>query len=309
MQKFDRLNRIGDHWKKKYGAKTYKLIFRGEFTCPNIDGSLSNKGCIYCNMRSLEPLIDSKNIEGHIKYLEDRNNAELFIAFFQDFSSTYPVHSIENKHDYLKKLYTSSIDNDKVVGISISTRPDCINTEVLDILAELQKDVIIELGLQTTCEKDIKWINRGYANDQFIESVEMIRSYGFNTVVHIILGLPNETDRTILENVKFINALKIHGIKFHQLMVLKNTELENIFNKGEVNVLDIQEYFRRVSLFLAHLDKNIIIHRLYGDAPKKDLIEPLWCLNKTGIQDKLFDYLEEHNIWQGMHPRPTTHNP
>ncbi|MCK4980615.1 MAG: TIGR01212 family radical SAM protein [Candidatus Delongbacteria bacterium] len=299
MQKFQRINRVGEYWKKKYNAKTYKLIFKGNFTCPNIDGTLSDKGCIYCNMRSLEPLIDNNNIEEHIKYLEDRNNAKLFYAFFQDYSSTYPISSIKNKYEYLKKLYAKSIDNDKIVGISISTRPDCIDTKILNILAGLNKDVIIELGLQTTNESDIAWINRGYENDIFVKSAELIRSYGFETVTHMILGLPNESDQTIKENAKFLNEVKIDGIKFHQLMVLQNTELEKIYRNNKVKILPIKEYFRRVSLFISYLNKDIVIHRLYGDAPKKNLIEPTWCINKTGIQDKLFDYLEKNNIYQG----------
>ena len=299
MQKFQRINRVGEYWKKKYGSKTYKLIFKGQFTCPNIDGTLSNKGCIYCNMRSLEPLIENGNIEEHIKYLEDRNNAKLFYAFFQDYSSTYPVNSIENKYEYLKELYTKSINNDKIVGISISTRPDCIDTKILDILAELNKDIIIELGLQTTNEKDIDWMNRGYDNDAFIRSIELINSYKFEVVTHIILGLPNENDSTIIKNAKFLNDLKINGIKFHQLMVLKNTELENICKSEQIEILSIEEYFKRVALFISYLDKNVVIHRLYGDAPKKDLVEPTWCLNKTSIQDKLFAYLEKNNIHQG----------
>ena len=299
MHKFERINRLGEYWKKKYGAKTYKLIFKGNFTCPNIDGTLSDKGCIYCNMRSLEPLIENSNIEQHIKYLEDRNNAKLFYAFFQDYSSTYPVNSIGNKYEYLKNLYSKSIDNNKIVGISISTRPDCIDTQILDILSELNKDVIIELGLQTTNKKDIDWMNRGYANEVFTKSVELIRSYGFEVVTHVILGLPNENDSTIKENAKFLNDLKINGIKFHQLMVLKNTVLESLYNKKDIQILSIEEYFRRVSLFISYLDKDIVIHRLYGDAPKKDLIEPTWCINKTSIQDKLFDYLEKNNIYQG----------
>lgn len=299
MNKFQRINRLGEYWKKKYGAKTYKLIFKGKFTCPNIDGTLSDKGCIYCNMRSLEPLIDNTNIEEHIKYLEDRNNAKLFYAFFQDYSSTYPINSIKDKYRYLEDLYSKSIENNKIVGISVSTRPDCIDRKTLDILAELNKDVIIELGLQTTNKEDIDWINRGYENNIFVSSVKLIQSYGFEVVTHMILGLPDENDSTIIANAKFLNDLKINGIKFHQLMVLKCTDLEILLNNNEINILPIEGYFRRLSLFISHLDKSIVIHRLYGDAPKKDLIEPIWCINKTSIQDKLFAYLEKNKIWQG----------
>lgn len=299
IPKFQRINRVGEYWKNKYGAKTYKLIFKGQFTCPNIDGTISDQGCIYCNMRSLEPLIDNNNIEEHIKYLEDRNNAKLFFAFFQDYSSTYPLSSIKNKYEYLKDLYTKSIDNDKIVGISVSTRPDCIDTETLDILSGLKKDVIIELGLQTSNPKDILWMNRGYENDVFVKNVELIRSYGFEVVTHMILGLPEENDNTIIGNAKFLNDLNINGIKFHQLMVLKNTGLESLFKNNRINILSIEEYFERLSLFISHLSEDIVVHRLYGDAPKKELIAPTWCLNKTSIQDKFFDYMEKKDLWQG----------
>jgi radical SAM protein (TIGR01212 family) len=299
IPKFQRINRVGEYWKNKYCAKTYKLIFKGQFTCPNIDGTISDQGCIYCNMRSLEPLIENNNIEEHIKYLEERNSAKLFFAFFQDYSSTYPLSSIKNKYEYLKELYTKSIDNDKIVGISISTRPDCIDTETLDILSELKKDVIIELGLQTTNPKDILWMNRGYENDVFVKNVELIRSFGFEVVTHMILGLPGENDNTIIANAKFLNDLNINGIKFHQLMVLKNTGVESLFKNNRINILTIEEYFERLSLFISHLNKDIVVHRLYGDAPKKELIAPTWCLNKTSIQDKFFEYLEKHDLSQG----------
>ena len=298
------VNRVGDHWKKKYGRKIFKLNFHGSFTCPNLDGTVGSEGCIYCNMKSLEPFIDlneNNKIEDHINYLKERNGAEGFIAYFQDYSSTYPIHSIEDKTKYLEQLYRKAVFHPEIVGISVSTRPDSITKTELDILKSLNTDVTVELGLQTINEKDLNWIGRGHTVEQFTDAVELISSYGFDIVAHIILGLPNETDQGILELAKFINSSKITGIKIHQLMILKNSRLENLYETGNSpEILTETEYFRRLGLLINNLKKNIVIHRLYADSPKKDLISPLWCTNKTGLQDRIFKYFIANKINQGI---------
>ncbi|MBU4486187.1 MAG: TIGR01212 family radical SAM protein [Candidatus Delongbacteria bacterium] len=297
------INRIGDHWENKFGKKIFKLNFHGNFTCPNLDGTISSNGCIYCSMKSLEPFIDldeNNQIEDHIKYLKERNGAEAFIAYFQDYSSTYPSGRIKDRLSYLKELYTKAVSHPDVVGISVSTRPDTITSKELDLLKSLNTDVTIELGLQSINEKDLKWIGRGHTVEQFTDAVELIFSYGFDIVAHIILGLPNETDHGIFELAEFINTNKISGLKIHQLMVLKGTRLEELYTQNKApDILTDSEYFRRLGLLISNLKKDIVIHRLYADAPKKDLIAPLWCSNKTGLQDKIFKYFIDNGIRQG----------
>ena len=297
------INRVGDYWKNKFGKKVYKLNFHGDFTCPNLDGTIGSEGCIYCNMKALEPLLDletDSNVEDHMKYLKDRNGAEAFIAYFQDYSSTYPVKAVNNKLKYLEELYRKAVSHTDIVGISVSTRPDALSSEELDILRSLNIHVTIELGLQTINAKDLDWIGRSHTVDQFSAAVELVSSYGFEVVAHIILGLPNESNAGIIELAEFLNSSKIAGIKIHQLMVLKNSHLEKLYleNKAPVTLTE-NEYFRRLGLLISHLKKDIVIHRFYADAPKKDLIAPLWCANKTGIQDRIFGYFKENKIKQG----------
>jgi radical SAM protein (TIGR01212 family) len=298
----DIITRVSDHWKKKFGKKVYKLNFHGDFTCPNLDGTIGSEGCIYCNMKALEPLKDleaGSSIEDHINYLKERNGAEAFIAYFQDYSSTYPAHGVKNRLKYLEELYRNAVSHPGIVGISVSTRPDAITKAELDILKSLDTHVTIELGLQTINEKDLDWIGRAHTVEQFSSTVELVSSYGFETVAHIILGLPNESDAGIFELARFLNDSKITGLKIHQLMILKNSRLEKLYKEGKApEILSQTEYFRRFGILISHLKKDIVIHRLYADAPKKDLIAPLWCANKTGLQDRIFKYFKENKIKQ-----------
>lgn len=302
MNYSDIINRVGDHWKKKFGKKVYKLNFHGNFTCPNIDGTIGSKGCIYCNMKALEPLKDlesGSNIDDHMNYLKERNGAEAFISYFQDYSSTYPVKAVNNKLKYLEELYRKAVSHTDIVGISVSTRPDALSSGELDILRSLDTDVTIELGLQTISEKDLDWIGRGHTVQQFSTAVKLVSSYGFETVAHIILGLPNETDKGIVDLASYLNSSKISGVKIHQLMILKNSRLEKFYTENKAPMtLTETEYFRRLGILISHLKKDIVIHRLYADAPKKDLIAPIWCANKTGLQDKIFKYFMDNGIKQ-----------
>ena len=299
----DILNRAGDHFKKKYGRKVFKLNFHGNFTCPNLDGTTGSEGCIYCNMKALEPLKDleaDSSIEAHMKYLKERNGAEAFIAYFQDYSSTYPAHGVMNRLKYLEELYKKAVSHPDILGLAVSSRPDTINKEILDILKALGTDVTIEMGLQTVNEKDLEWIGRGHTVGQFTEAAELVHSYGFDLTAHIILGLPNETDAGIIEIAQFLNNSKITGLKIHQLMILKGTRLEMLYNEARApETLYAEEYFRRLGILISHLKRDIVIHRLYADAPKKDLIAPLWCINKTGVQDRIFRYFTDNGIKQG----------
>ncbi|MFO7809999.1 MAG: TIGR01212 family radical SAM protein [Candidatus Delongbacteria bacterium] len=305
MDHSDIINRVGKYWKNKFGEKVYKINFHGDFTCPNLDGTIGSGGCVYCNMKALEPLKDletDSGIEDHMNYLRERNGAEAFIAYFQDYSSTYPAHGVKDRLKYLEDLYTKAVSHPGIVGISVSTRPDAVSKAELDILSSLDTDVTIELGLQTISEKDLDWIGRGHTVEQFSSAVELVSSYGFETVAHIILGLPNETDTGIFELAQFLNSSKVTGLKIHQLMILKNSRLQDLYKEDKApEILSATEYFRRLGILISHLKKDTVIHRLYADAPKKDLIEPLWCANKTGLQDRIFKYFKDNNINQGAY--------
>lgn len=303
MNREDRVNRLGAYWRRKYGKKVYKIIVSGKFTCPNIDGSKGEHGCIFCNMSALKTATAEEHGKNDAlmnqKYMVTRNKAEAFYAYFQDFSATYPNADVTNKLTYLRKIYTEAAALDNVVGISIGTRCDTIDKDVLDMLKEIDKDVVLEIGLQTIVKEDSEWMRRGHTLADYEEKVKLIQSYGFEVVSHIIIGLPHETDESLLATAHYLNKLKISGVKFHQLMVLKDADLEEEYKAGRVKVLSQEEYLKKVTLFLTHLDKDVVVHRMYGDAPKKDLIAPLWCENKTQVQDIILNYMVEKDLWQG----------
>ena len=303
MKREERVNRLGAYWRKKYGKKVYKIIVSGKFTCPNLDGSRGTGGCIFCNMKALKTA--TAEIHGvndplmNQKYLVTRNNAEAFYAYFQDFSATYPTFDIKNRLEYLKEIYSKAAAIDNVIGISIGTRCDAVDRELLDMLKTIDKDIVLEIGLQTIVEEDNKWMRRGHTLAEYDETIKLIQSYGFEVVSHLILGLPHETEESLLATAEYVNKLKLSGVKFHQLMVLKDADLEKEYAEGRVGILSLEQYMEKVTLFLSYLDKDIVVHRLYGDAPKKDLIAPSWCENKTQVQDLILNYMVEKDIWQG----------
>ena len=285
--------------KSKYGRKVYKVAVDCGFTCPNRDGKVGYGGCIFCSgMGSGDFAESGTDIVTQFEKGKERLKSKvpgncLYICYFQSFTNTYA------KTEVLRELFTKAINIKDVVALSIGTRPDCLDEEKIKMLSELNKikPVTIELGLQTSNEKTAEFINRCYKNEVFEKAVRMLKKYGIEVVVHIIIGLPNETEADMLNSVKYACSLGIDGIKLQLLHVLKNTKLAEI----DYTPLEMEEYFRILGKCLEIIPKNIVIHRLTGDGNKKILIAPMWSADKHRVLNSLNKYLDENNIVQGKY--------
>lgn len=288
--------------KKRFKTKVFKVALNGNFTCPNRDGTISNKGCIFCSPAgsgdfagnphdSLAKQFNEVKAIIHHKW----PNAS-YIVYFQANTNTYaPL-------EKLKKIYEEAISLDQnIVAISIATRPDCLCKEIVEYLGELNQrlPVWIELGLQTIDEQVATFINRGYQLDVFTEAVNNLHQQGIEVIVHIINGLPNETKEMMLNTIRFLNSQKIQGIKIHSLFVLKQTILGNIFEQNPFKLLTLAEYVDIVCEQLALLREDIVIHRLNGDAPQELLIEPRWSLKKLVVMNEIDKEMKRRNYFQG----------
>lgn len=288
---------LNQHYRNKFGCKVYKLSIDGGCTCPNRDGTLGYGGCIFCSEYGGGEFAEGKTtsvleqLNKAKKRVENKNKDGKYIAYFQSFSNTYgPI-------DKLKKMFFEAIEPDFIVGISIGTRPDCLSNEVINLLAKLNKikPVSIELGLQTVHEKTAEYIRRGYKTKVYFDAVKILKSLGIEVVTHIIIGLPGEDKNMIKESVRQVVNIGSDGVKFHLLHVLKNTDLEKEYLKGNVKCLTLEEYAEILKECIALLPKNVVVHRITGDGAKKDLIAPLWSADKKYVLNFLHRYLEENN--------------
>ena len=287
--------------RERFGEKVYKVTLNGGMSCPNRDGTLGRRGCIFCSkggsgdFAADAALSITDQIESQISILSQKRPIQKYIAYFQAYTNTYaPV-------EYLRKIFTEAIAHPKVVALSIGTRPDCLGNEVLDLLEELnsQKPVWVELGLQTIHEDTARYIRRGYPLERFDQAVEEIRSRGIEVIVHTILGLPGESDDRILETMKYLNQKDIQGIKLQLLHVLKGTDLAYDYLAGRFRVYEREEYLDLVIRCLENLDPGIVIHRITGDGPKELLLAPLWAGRKREVLNLLHHKMKECGSFQG----------
>ncbi len=300
MEINNRYNHLNDYFKNKFGERTLKICIDGGFTCPNRDGTVSTNGCIFCGNRGsgehLKPLdIPSQVQDFFNSYKAFRANK--FIVYFQNFTNTYDT--IEN----LKEKYDSALINDRIVGISIATRPDCITEEICKLLNSYKNkyEVFVELGLQTSNDKTAKFINRGYDSKTFTKAVELLNKYKIETIVHIMVGLPNEDLEDIKNTVNFINHHNIQGLKIHSTYIIENTELCNMYQNGTYKPISLEYYIKIVSYILTHINPKIIIHKISGDAPKNLLVAPSWNSHKKWILNGIDKYMKENNLYQGQY--------
>ena len=287
--------------KKYFGEKTIKLSINGGFTCPNRDGTLSKKGCIFCSEKGsgdfagdVDKSINNQ-IEDQIKLLSKKWKSSTFIAYFQSYTNTYDT--VES----LRKKYYEALSVDNVKGIAIATRPDCINEEIVKLLSEINdKNYLwVELGLQTIHDKTERLIRRGYNLEAFNEAVKLLNKYNIKIVVHLILGLPGESKQDILDSVKYIAAKNIWGVKLHLLHVLKNTDLERLYQQTNFRILTEDEYVSLVCDCIELLPENVVIHRVTGDGKRSELITPLWSLNKLKVLNHIDYEFLRRNSYQG----------
>lgn len=275
---------LNNYLKERFGEKVYKIALNGGFTCPNRDGTIDTRGCIFCSKGGSGDFAESpdltitEQIENGKKRLEKKIKNGKYIAYFQAFTNTYaPV-------ERLRKIYEEAINHPDIVALSIGTRPDCLGDDVLALLDELNtiKPIFVELGLQTINEDTAKYIRRGYTLEVYDKAVADLHKIGINVVTHIILGLPNESKEDMLNSVKY--ACKVtDGIKLQLLHILKGTDLAKDYEQGKFEVLTLEQYTEIIKECVQIIPENVVIHRLTGDGAKKDLIAPIWSADKKTV--------------------------
>lgn len=281
--------------KDKFGQKVYKISLDGGFTCPNRDGKTGTRGCIFCSKGGSGDFAESREmsiteqIESGKKKVEKKIKSGKYIAYFQAFTNTYaPV-------EILRQKYEEAINHPDIVALSIATRPDCLGDDVLRLLDEMNKikPIFVELGLQTIHQKSAKYIRRGYDLSVYDKAVRDLKKIGVNVVVHVILGLPNESENDMLETVKYVCESGANGIKLQLLHVIDGTDLAKDYEKGLFKTLEFDEYVNLIVKCVKIIPKDIVIHRLTGDGAKKDLIAPLWSADKKRVLNAINKALRE----------------
>lgn len=275
---------LNNYLKERFGEKVYKIALNGSFTCPNRDGKIGTRGCMFCSKGGSGDFAESpdltitKQIDNGKKRLEKKIKNGKYIAYFQAFTNTYaPV-------EKLRAIYTEAIIHTDIVALSIGTRPDCLGDDVLALLDELNKikPIFVELGLQTINEDTARYIRRGYTLEVYDKAVADLHKIGINVVTHIILGLPGESKNDMLKSVEY--ACKVtDGIKLQLLHILKGTDLAKDYEQGKFEVLTLEQYTEIIKECVQIIPENVVIHRLTGDGAKKDLIAPLWSADKKTV--------------------------
>ncbi|NLX61973.1 MAG: TIGR01212 family radical SAM protein [Tissierellia bacterium] len=295
-------NVYSKYLKERFGGKVYKLPISLPLTCPNRDGCLGRGGCIFCGEEggSFENLPNTLPVKEQVKrnmdYIKKRYKAEKFISYFQSFSNTYmPL-------ELFKKYIKESIMED-IVGISISTRPDCINDEYLEYLAKIKKDhnleITIELGLQTVNYHTLGIINRGHTLAEFIDALLRNKNFDLRTCAHLILNLPWDDMVDVVENAKILSALDVEEVKLHALYVVEETALGRMYKEGKVKMISKEEYVERVIAFLEHLKEDIVVQRIIGRAPEENTLFVNWNESWWKIRDQIVEEMEKRNTRQG----------
>ncbi|HEY5560475.1 MAG TPA: TIGR01212 family radical SAM protein [Clostridiaceae bacterium] len=298
-----RYNSLNFFLREKFGEKVIKISLDGGFTCPNRDGLISNKGCIFCSGRGSGEYAGDRNksIGEQFKLgkesMKKKWASGKYIAYFQAFTNTYG--SIE----VLRSKYEEALKEEGVVGLAIATRPDCLSDEVINLLEEMSKKAYlwVELGLQTKSDETAKLINRGYPLTVFEEGVQKLKNKNIDTVVHTIFGLPGEDEEQMLNTISYLSKIGIQGIKFHLLYLVKGTGLEELYREGKLSFLERDQYVNLIVKAIALLPPDIVIHRLTGDPPSKLLIEPVWSTHKWEILNQIQNKLETEDIYQGLY--------
>ena len=308
------INDLNTYLKNRFGKKIYKISLDAGMTCPNRDGTIDIRGCIFCSKGGSGDFASSRTLSiteqinsGKTlvsKKIKNENNTGQYIAYFQAYTNTYaPI-------DRLRTIYMEAATNPDIVAISIATRPDCINTEIMDLIYEIHliKPVFIELGLQTSNEETAKYIRRGYKNEIFEDTINLINSYNnkipntnnhIHIVVHTIIGLPGEDIKQMLETIKYVNTFPIHGIKLQLLHILTDTDLADEYKKNPFKVLSLEEYTDILIKLLKNIRPDIVIHRMTGDGPKNLLIAPEWSKNKRNVLNYINKQFTIKNTIQG----------
>ena len=284
---------LNEHYRERFGCKVYKLSLDAGFTCPNRDGTVGTGGCIFCSGFGGGEFAEGgpDSIALQLERAKSRVSAKAkdgkYIAYFQSFTNTYaPV-------EKLRTLYREAIAPEDIVGLAIGTRPDCLGSDVVELLAQINtvKPVSVELGLQSVHEATARYIRRGYDTRVYYDAVKRLKEAGVEVVTHIILGLPGETVEMAVQTTAAAVAAGTDGVKFHLLHVLKNTDLAEEYAKGKFETLTLEEYGRWLKACVDILPESVVVHRITGDGAKRDLIAPLWSADKKRVLNYLHKVL------------------
>lgn len=295
-------NTYSRYLEDRFGEKVYKLPVSLPLTCPNRDGTIGSGGCIFCGEEggSFENLSSSIKVKDQLErnkeYIGKKYKAKKFIAYFQNFTNTYlPFKEF--------KLVIEEALIEDIVGISISTRPDCIDDRYLEYLSSIKEtnniDITIELGLQTVNYLTLNKINRGHTLGEYIDASIKIKKYGLRNCTHLILNLPWDNELDVIENAKVLSALGVDEIKLHALYIVEGTQLAESYKSGELTLISREEYMERVIMFLEYLDPKIVIQRIIGRAPEEDLLFVNWSQSWWKIRDEIVSLMESRNTSQG----------
>lgn len=285
----------------RFGERVQRLSIEGNFTCPNRDGSLGTGGCIYCNNRSFSPPYSNKQraiseqISEGIHFLRQRYRVNKFIAYFQNHTNTYGPPS------KLEKLYRKALDHPQVIGLAVSTRPDCIEDDVLALLRDISKnfDVNLELGIESLYEHSLQWMNRCHTVETTRIALERASKYNLDVTGHFILGLPSETRDEMMAMATILNDLPLKFIKLHHLQVIKETDLAELYEKQTFPVFTYQEYLEFIALFITQLRPDLILQRVITSSPAAYVIAPIWPQTTTAFIMDLQKYMRENKMYQG----------
>ena len=287
--------------RRKFGERIQKVSVDAGFTCPNVDGTVAIGGCTFCDNRSFSPSRRVKRLDildqitDGIRRLKTRYDCDKFFAYFQPATNTYaPV-------EKLRPLYERALEHAQVIGLAIGTRPDCVPNDVLDLLEEIgQRTYLsVELGLQTIHDRSLQAMNRGHGYAEFLDAVERSKNRGFEICTHVMLGLPDETPEDMLATAREIARLPIDSVKLHNVYAVKHTPLGEQYARGEVQLMERDDYMRVLVDFLELLPPTMIVERISGDAPPDYFLGPSWCLDKPNLRLALAAEFERRNTYQG----------
>ncbi len=293
---------LNRYLRETFGEKVYKLALDGGMTCPNRDGTLGTKGCIFCSAGGSGDFAEGRcesvtaQIQAAKARIQAKTNAQKFIAYFQSYTNTYA------RVEYLERIFTEAISEPSVAALSIGTRPDCLGDGVVALLERLNriKPVWVELGLQTIHERTARYIRRGYALPVYEDALKRLKKAGITVIAHVILGLPGESREDMLATIDYLSREhRPDGIKLQLLHVLEGTDLAEDYRAGKFTVMEPEEYYDLLCQCLRRLPPDMVIHRLTGDGPKRLLIAPEWTGNKKRVLNDLRRTLENQNIRQG----------
>ena len=290
-------NNLSGYFREKYGRRLSKICIDGGFSCPNRDGRCGEGGCIYCGERGAGEHIDpTLSIGEQVRgALADAEAEDMFVAYFQNFTNTYAPVSV------LKERYDAALIDERIKVLAIGTRPDCIDEEIAKLIASYKErcDVWVEFGLQTASDKTADIINRGYHRDAFEAAMELMKKYDIPVVVHLIVGLPDESIDDVKNTVEYINRFDLFGIKIHSIYVMRDTKLAEMYEMGEYTPPTMEEYVESAVYILTHIKPDITVHRLTGDCPRDQLVAPQWNRAKNEIINTIVYKMQLYGLSQG----------